>query len=158
MSPEIIAELNAWRHILFCLKLIGGRLDRYQGLGFGNISARESTSYSTNFIITGSQTGHFPNLKLNQYVRIEKADLQNFRLVANGDCSPSSESFTHAAPCLERDEYDAMNGGISKTGRVSSKRRATRLSKLPSLRRRWSSIHTVQPLPMQCILTAMSKH
>lgn len=97
VNPELIDELNAWRHILFCLKLIGGRLDRYQGLGFGNISARESSPYSKNFIITGSQTGHFPNLKSGQYVRIEKADLQNFRLVANGDCPPSSESFTHAA-------------------------------------------------------------
>ena len=46
--------LNSWRAIFKKLGLIGQVKDRYQGLGFGNLSMR----IEHGFLISGTQTGH----------------------------------------------------------------------------------------------------
>ena len=46
--------INAWRTIIFRLGLIGQNLERYDNLGFGNISQRLNAN-SSQFIISGTQ-------------------------------------------------------------------------------------------------------
>ena len=96
VDPDVIAELNAWRHILFDLRLVGQDADRYDGFGFGNLSARDPEDPDA-FIVTSSQTGHIPSLGLEHYVRVAAANIERFWVDAQGTLPPSSESLTHAA-------------------------------------------------------------
>lgn len=92
--PEF-AELGAWRSILLQLGLIGQDASRYDGLAFGNISFRlDNTSQ---FVITGSQTGGLIHLTNAHYSTILSADPGRNRIVAEGAIKPSSEALTHAA-------------------------------------------------------------
>lgn len=86
--------LNAWRSILFQLQLIGQNPNRYEGLGFGNISVRLS---SERFLITGSQTGHLEPLTLEHYCLVTHADPHRNQIESEGLIRPSSETLTHAA-------------------------------------------------------------
>ncbi len=91
---EYWQELNAWRSILFQLQFIGHDVNRYMGLGFGNISTRLDAE---RFLITGSQTGGCDPLTLQQYCRIIHADPHHNQIESEGLISPSSETLTHAA-------------------------------------------------------------
>ncbi len=93
-NPEL-AELNAWRSILFRLGLIGQDPQRYGGLGFGNLSFR--LDRTRQFVITGSQTGGLERLTPEHYCRIVHADAGQNHIVAEGANKPSSEALTHAA-------------------------------------------------------------
>lgn len=113
ISPRIsVATLDKWRHVLFNLALIGQDPKRYNGLGFGNISNRISSSISHPFInngdlsshcaenaflISGSQTGHLAYLKPEHYSVVTHCDPLLNQLCAYGDIKPSSESLTHGA-------------------------------------------------------------
>jgi ribulose-5-phosphate 4-epimerase/fuculose-1-phosphate aldolase len=90
-----LQEINAWRSILFQLKLIGQRADKYGGLGFGNISRRLVPS-SNQFVISGSQTGQLAELNPEHYVLIHKAESDTNSIDSSGLCPPSSEALTHA--------------------------------------------------------------
>jgi L-ribulose-5-phosphate 4-epimerase len=98
--PEL-AELNAWRTILYRLGLIGQDAHRYEGLGFGNISFR--LDHTRQFVITGSQTGGLEHLGRNHYCKILYADAERNHIIAEGANKPSSEALTHAA-VYEADE------------------------------------------------------
>lgn len=89
------AELNAWRSIMHRLGLIGRVPDRYDGLGFGNIS-RRLVPGRDEFIISGTQTGHLPRLEAWQFVWVVEAVPEQNRLCSRGACQPSSEALTHA--------------------------------------------------------------
>jgi len=93
-----ITELNAWRTILFNLKLIGQIEGRYDGLGFGNISQRIKSGSSDNnpFLITGSQTGAVETLSKQHYCTVLKACPYQNQIDSEGETKPSSESLTHA--------------------------------------------------------------
>ena len=93
---EEFAELNHWRSYLHRLGLIGQQADRYGGLGFGNVSHRLAAS-SSEFVISGTQTGHLPLLCREHYVLVTQVDVDHNRLSANGPVKPSSEALTHAA-------------------------------------------------------------
>ena len=97
-----LSEINAWRTIIFRLDLIGQSPERYDNLGFGNISQRLN-SQSSQFIITGSQTGHIEQLSPEHYCLVVKADPRKNRIESCGLSKPSSESLTHA--CI----YDLDN-------------------------------------------------
>lgn len=88
-----LRSLNAWRMLLGIQGLIGQDANRYEGLGFGNLSCRTSHG----FLITGSQTGHLPDLHLSNYAEVTGWSLPDNRLHARGRCRPSSESLSHAA-------------------------------------------------------------
>lgn len=88
-------ELNAWRAILLRLGLIGQDPARYGGLGFGNISFRDENS--TEFVITGSQTGGLAHLCKEHFSRILYADATQNHIISGGAITPSSEALTHAA-------------------------------------------------------------
>ena len=93
-----IHSLNAWRTVLFKLGLIGQDSDRYDGLGFGNISQRLD-NISHQFVITGSQTGMFDSITRQQMALVLEADIQQNYLRSIGFYQPSSESLTHASLC-----------------------------------------------------------
>jgi L-ribulose-5-phosphate 4-epimerase len=91
-----LSEINAWRTIIFRLGLIGQDPERYDNLGFGNISQR-LTSQGSQFIISGSQTGHIEHLSPEHYCLVIKADPRKNRIQSRGHYKPSSESLTHAS-------------------------------------------------------------
>ncbi len=88
-----IESLNRWRRPLFNAGLIG----HYEDLeiGFGNISVR--TGKKGLFIISGSQTGHLPELGAEHYALVEEYDIEENRVSSIGAAEASSESMTHAA-------------------------------------------------------------
>lgn len=86
-----IAELNKWRNKLYQLGLIG---EYDNGIGFGNISIRDSQSKQ--FIISGTQTGNLPTLKEQHYTTVTHFDLEQNSLTCYGPIKASSESLTHA--------------------------------------------------------------
>jgi len=88
-------ELNAWRSILYRLSLIGQDAKRYDGLAFGNISFRLGDT--SQFIITGSQTGGLASLTNDHYSTILSAEPSQNHIIATGAIKPSSEALTHAA-------------------------------------------------------------
>ncbi|WP_347989204.1 class II aldolase/adducin family protein [Methylomonas sp. AM2-LC] len=97
LGAEIdLLEINAWRSILFQLKLIGQRTDKYGGLGFGNISRRLVPS-SNQFVISGSQTGQLAELNPEHYVLIQRAEPDTNSIYSRGLYPPSSEALTHAS-------------------------------------------------------------
>ncbi len=89
-----IAELNAWRQILFRLGLTGRDPTRYQGLAYGNLSRRAGTG---SYIVSGTQTGAKPCLSPDDYCLVVDFDLENNRIRAEGPVEPSSEALTHGA-------------------------------------------------------------
>lgn len=88
-----LSALNAWRGILWKLGLIGQDPDRYNGCDFGNVSQRKDSSGQ--FIISGSQTGHLPQVNEHHYALVTDFDLGANCVVAEGLVRPSSESMTH---------------------------------------------------------------
>ena len=93
-----LAELNAWRRLMYLTELIGQTPTRYGGFGFGNISCRVDypcDSGQPPFAITGTQTGGAVELTPADYVVVTACYPQSNRLVAEGPVKPSSESLTH---------------------------------------------------------------
>ncbi len=89
-------EINAWRTIVFRLGLIGQDPERYDNLGFGNISQRLHPQ-SNQFIISGTQTGHIEQLNPEHYCLVIKTDPRKNRITSCGLHKPSSEALTHAS-------------------------------------------------------------
>lgn len=98
---EMVASLQAWRHIFFRLNFIGQDPTRYDGAGFGNVSARilphTAVKGERKFVVTGTQTGARPHLGLGDYCVVESYDMRLNRVQSYGDTMPSSESMTHGA-------------------------------------------------------------
>jgi ribulose-5-phosphate 4-epimerase/fuculose-1-phosphate aldolase len=95
-SP-LIDALEHWRQRMRSLELIGGNLsERYDGLGFGNISHRTAPE-AHSFLISGTQTGHLPVMDEKHYALVEQCDIEANRIHARGQCKPSSEAMTHHA-------------------------------------------------------------
>lgn len=88
-------DLSAWRLLLRRLDLLGQRSDRYDGLGYGNLSARDP-ELQDEFIITASQSSGEPALTRSGLVRITHCNLERFWVDAEGELPPSSEAMTHA--------------------------------------------------------------
>ena len=94
LALDGIAELNAWRQILYCLGLTGNDPNRYQGLSYGNVSKRTGKH---SFIVSGTQTGAKKHLTPNDYCHVLDFDLGKNRVYAEGVIEPSSEALTHGA-------------------------------------------------------------
>lgn len=88
-----IESLNRWRRPLYDAGLIGHYPDL--GIGFGNLSVRAGKDGQ--FIISGSQTGHLPELGGQHYALVEEYDIGQNRVSSTGATEASSESMTHAA-------------------------------------------------------------
>ncbi len=102
-----IAELNAWRHILYRLELVGQQPNKYDGLGFGNIS-RRLVPGSGQFLISGTQTGHLPELTRANYALVEIASPEHNSIESTGLSAPSSEALTHALIYQHRPAVQAV--------------------------------------------------
>jgi len=85
--------LEAWRSIYKETGLIGEDPARYDGYGFGNLSARTRAG----LVITGTQTGAIECLREADYAEVTEWCLAENRVRAIGPIKPSSESLTHAA-------------------------------------------------------------
>jgi ribulose-5-phosphate 4-epimerase/fuculose-1-phosphate aldolase len=103
ISAEEIKELNYWRNKLYRLNLIG-RYDN--GIGFGNISIRETRSNL--FIISGTQTGGMPLLTEQHYTKIIDFDWQKNCVTCVGLIAASSETLTHGVVYLANPEVNAV--------------------------------------------------
>lgn len=88
-----IEALNRWRRPLYDAGLIGHYKEH--GIGFGNLSVRAGKDGQ--FIISGSQTGHLPELGEQHYALVEEYDIEQNRVSSIGATEASSESLTHAA-------------------------------------------------------------
>ncbi len=101
IPAEYLRTINAWRTILYRLELIGQRSDRYDGLGYGNISQKLETlrqsKMENQFIISGTQTGNLEFLQSEQYCTVTQANPAENQIVAEGLIKPSSEALTHAS-------------------------------------------------------------
>ncbi len=96
----LLLELNAWRQIFRSLGLLGQSPDLYEDFSFGNLSRRLPGHNEDRFLISGTQTGQFDQLKPEDYVEvILDAPVSNF-VRACGPVKPSSESLSHAAAYL----------------------------------------------------------
>jgi len=94
-----LADLNAWRKLLYKLGLIGEDPNRYGGVGFGNLSVRvppfDAPPRARRFLITGTQTGGKPELSASDYSLVTHSDPEANHLIAEGPVAPSSEALTH---------------------------------------------------------------
>ena len=91
-GPEIDV-LEHWRNHMLEHEVLGQNPERYDGFGFGNLSARVSAG----FLISGTQTGASTTLGAEGYAVVVGWELDQNRVTARGPVKPSSESLTHAA-------------------------------------------------------------
>lgn len=94
--------LSAWREILANLGILGRDPARYEGLGYGNVSARvgpfgDVARGRRRFLVTGTQTASVALATLREFCLVESWDLERNRVGSAGLVPPSSESLTHAA-------------------------------------------------------------
>ena len=92
-------ELEKCREQLYRTKLIGVYEN---GLGYGNISELKNYqafhgTTSPQFLITGTQTGHFSRLQGEHYTRVVDFSLEKFNIKTVGPIEASSEALTHAS-------------------------------------------------------------
>ncbi|MGB0647290.1 MAG: class II aldolase/adducin family protein [Bradymonadia bacterium] len=94
-------ELNEWRFVLKQFGWLGQAPDRYDGLGFGNLSVRVGSRTSEighrQFLISGSQTGHLPTLPDSHIAWISAYTVMQNEVTHATHALPSSETLTHAA-------------------------------------------------------------
>ncbi len=109
LDEASIIQINPIRHQLYQRKLIG----EYQDIkiGYGNISQRicqqsqfkgvlsnlRHNTLQSQFIISGTQTGHLKTLNTLHYTCVMSIDLNNNSLQCQGPIMASSESLTHGA-------------------------------------------------------------
>jgi len=89
LQKSLWEEIEVVRKRLFAMKLIGEK----EQIGYGNISRRIDNK---RFIITGTQTGHLPNLTAKHYAQIDDWNDETFTIHSSGAAKPSSEALTHA--------------------------------------------------------------
>lgn len=94
LHSDVMDDLKIWRDLARRLALLGQDPQRYQGLGYGNISARET---GAQFLISASQTSGVMDSDDTTFARVLSADIKHNRIVSEGVLPPSSESMTHAA-------------------------------------------------------------
>jgi len=99
VSADTLTELKRWRNTLWQQALIGQDPSRYEGYGFGNVSQRigdfNAPRGKRSFIISGTQTGHLPELDNSHYAHVKTYDAASNAVSAEGPIKPSSESLTH---------------------------------------------------------------
>jgi L-ribulose-5-phosphate 4-epimerase len=99
---EAARALSAWREILAHLRLLGRDASRYEGLAYGNVSARlgpfgDVGRGRRRFLVTGTQTSGLAQVTLDAFCVVEAWDLAANVVTSAGPVAPSSESLTHAA-------------------------------------------------------------
>jgi L-ribulose-5-phosphate 4-epimerase len=98
-----IADLMDWRDRLHSWGLISVYEN---GIGFGNVSVRIGNSCQ--FLISGTQTAHLPQLGPESYCTVTEFNLEQNFLCCQGPVPASSESLTHAALYLHAGDVGAI--------------------------------------------------
>lgn len=97
----VACKLMAWREIMALTGLVGRDPARYEGAGYGNVSARVGPPGSAlgrrSFLVTGTQTSGARTIGLQDFALVEGYDHRRNRIRSRGMVRPSSESLTHAA-------------------------------------------------------------
>jgi hypothetical protein len=99
---DAVATLTAWREVLARLGVLGQDPERYDGLAYGNASARlgpfgDVGRGARRFLITGGRTSGLRAIGLAHVAVVERWDLDANALASAGLTPPSSEALTHAA-------------------------------------------------------------
>ena len=98
---ELACELVAWREIMALTGLVGQEPGKYEGAGYGNVSARVGPRGSAlgrrSFLITGAQTSGKRCIGLGDFAAVDGYDYSANIVHSHGNAMPSSESMTHAA-------------------------------------------------------------
>ena len=98
---ELACALIAWREIMALTGLVGQEPGRYEGAGYGNVSARVGPRSASigrrSFLITGSQTSGDRCIGLGNFAVVDGYDYEANRVRSHGCVMPSSETMTHAA-------------------------------------------------------------
>lgn len=89
-----LAEIEAWRTVLWRLGLTGQDAARYGGLAYGNVSRIASWPQ---FLISGTQTGGKARLGVDDFCLVLTCDVRSNSIKAQGPVQPSSEALTHGA-------------------------------------------------------------
>ncbi|MFT5993435.1 MAG: L-ribulose-5-phosphate 4-epimerase [Bradymonadia bacterium] len=105
LPPWDIGALLRARHTLAIACLVGADSDRYEGVGFGNVSVRTEDDA---FLITGTQTGAIAELQDAHLAWVEEASPNQNAVWSRGPTRPSSESMTHAVIYAERPTIQAV--------------------------------------------------
>ncbi|MEJ2308485.1 MAG: class II aldolase/adducin family protein [Gammaproteobacteria bacterium] len=105
--PELGA-LETCRQRFRALGLIGGNdPQRYEGLGYGNISHRLAPGDEA-FVVSGTQTGHLESMGAEGYALVTGCDPERNIIEAEGVIKPSSEAMTHAVIYRELPSVQAV--------------------------------------------------
>ena len=98
---ELACKLIAWRQILSLTRLVGQEPSRYEGAGYGNVSARlgppGAPLGSRSFLITATQTSGLGSIGLQSFAVVERYHFPRNWVQSHGRLHPSSESMTHGA-------------------------------------------------------------
>jgi len=98
---DLACKLVAWREIMALTGLVGRDPGRYEGAGYGNVSARIGPPNAglgrRSFLITGTQTSGQRCIGLDDFAVVERYDYRANRVQSYGRARPSSESMTHGA-------------------------------------------------------------
>jgi len=98
---DTIDLLVAWRTILAELSLIGREPVLYDGVGYGNVSARLGPYPGSRgrrpFVITGTQTSGKLCVDIDDFAIVNAYDWRKNKVTSEGLCRPSSESMTHGS-------------------------------------------------------------
>jgi len=103
IKSDDLALLNFWRSRLIARGVIGVDTN---DLGFGNISIRADNSNL--FFITGSQTGHLPQLAIKDMALVTDYSIPENFVSCSGLSKASSETLTHAVFYQHAVEYNAV--------------------------------------------------
>ncbi|GAB4414719.1 MAG: hypothetical protein OHK0056_21780 [Bacteriovoracaceae bacterium] len=113
---NLIKALEQWRKKLYQLEFIGEY--KAEKVGFGNLSCLTTDrgrADKPEFLITGTQTGHLPDLNEDYYTIVYDYDLLKNTIYSEGPMKPSSESLTHAAIYLANPKIKAVFHGHHKS-------------------------------------------
>ncbi|MCP4492681.1 MAG: class II aldolase/adducin family protein [Gammaproteobacteria bacterium] len=88
------SSLSEWHRRFKDAAILGQDAQRYNGLGFGNLSERIDRE---SFLISGTQTGRLDELTPDDYALVTATDISQNSVAAQGRLEPSSESLSHAA-------------------------------------------------------------
>ncbi len=97
----LAGKMAGWRTVLAQLGLTGLDPNRYDGVGYGNISGRIGPFPGQRgrraFLVSGTQTGALDCVGLEEFALVESYDVARNTVWSRGSVAPSSESMTHGA-------------------------------------------------------------
>lgn len=111
LSPEEYQDLEYWRKKLYKMNLIGEYPEAQ--IGFGNMSTiRDYSTFEQSphpqFVITGTQTGKYPDLSETHYTRVLDYQIEKLKIKMMGAIEASSEALTHAAIYVSNPKIKAI--------------------------------------------------